>query len=252
MDITINPRYEHLRPLILKLPASNIVPDHVFCDNRNMVWQQRLGDVDVVVKRFKRPTLINCFVYTYLRPNKGIRAYRNAMRLHSLGIDSPEPMACLVQKHHGLVHTVWFMSLFSPATTLHDAYLQSDGQVREHLVKSYLDWAKNLLDHGVLQLDNNSRNTLVSLDADGNYHFALVDINRMRFVKHVTRKQAVAFFNCIYLNLPETFWLLHQYTDIPEDQLQDAMMQSIMIRKRRQMIINLKKPLKALIRKFKH
>lgn len=242
MQVTINPKYEHLRPLIEGLPTSEAVPEHVFCNERNAVWQQQLGDISVVIKRFKLPTLLNRFVYAYLRPNKGIRAYRNALKLRSMGIDSPEPVACLVQKRHGMVHTVWYVSVFSPARTLHDVYLESQGDEREKLVRSYLAWAKRLLGLGVLQLDNNSRNTLVSREADGSYHFALVDINRMRFVKRVTRKQVYAFFNCIYLNLPETFWLLHQYSEFTDDELLDAMELSVKLRKKRILQRKIKHP----------
>lgn len=89
----INSEYRSLMNFITGVPQHNYETDKVFCNRRNIVEKVSVGGCDYVIKRFKRPTWVNCFIYTFFRKNKARRAYEYAIILDRMGIDTPKPVA---------------------------------------------------------------------------------------------------------------------------------------------------------------
>ena len=69
----VHPDYARFEEFVRRLPQEDFPIDRVFCDRRNTVIATHDQGVPMVVKKYARPTLFNCFVYTFFRPSKGVR-----------------------------------------------------------------------------------------------------------------------------------------------------------------------------------
>ena len=217
MKVVITPIYEPYRTLIESLPTHGFTAQHIFCQHRNLVAVWQMGEYKTVVKRYKRPTWANCFIYTFFRKNKAQRAYENAQLLLSHGFESPEPIAYIVIKRYGLVHTCYFISAYLPWATLQqaDAAL-ADETDRLALWKSYMEFARDMHSHRLFLRDNNSSNILV--DSSGNrFRFALVDINRLQSNVRPQWPQLVTFFYQLGLPLERLLRILPYYRSMSEE-----------------------------------
>lgn len=178
MKIVMNPAFLPLTDFINGIPQHRYAVDKVFCNHRNTVELTRYQGVDLVVKRFKRPTLANCFVYTFLRKSKCRRAYENAFRLREKGVATAPPVAYMEKKKYGLFHTGWYISGYLPYPTLDEEYHRQDATGRDGLAWAAMDYLMSLFQKGIVNRDNNSSNILAFRE-NGNWQFALVDINRI-------------------------------------------------------------------------
>lgn len=179
MKIVVNPDYDNFHDYMMRLPeAQNHDVKKTFCNHRNTVDLRTVNGIDIVVKRYKRPTLFNCVVYTFFRKNKGQNAYENSLRLKELGVNVPDPIGYLVQKKYGFVHTVYFVCRYIPMTSVREHF--SDGERIGSLEKDLFHYYLHLGDLGVEHRDFNLSNILAEYNA-GKYEFALIDINRMTF-----------------------------------------------------------------------
>ena len=74
----VHPDYARFEDFVRRLPQENFPIDRVFCDRRNTVVATHDQGMAMVVKKYARPTLFNCFVYTFFaRPKpKGLTGMR--------------------------------------------------------------------------------------------------------------------------------------------------------------------------------
>lgn len=75
MRVIVNPKYTHLQKQIEEIPKFFADEGKVVYDGRNILKRISLDNVDVVVKSFKKPHIINRVVYSYFRQSKAARSY---------------------------------------------------------------------------------------------------------------------------------------------------------------------------------
>lgn len=94
MKFEITPCYKSLESFVrvLAVPLFFARNGEVLHEGRNMLKLFEVDGQRVVVKRYGRLSFFNRLVYGVLRKSKAERAYRHAMRLHKLGIDTPEEL----------------------------------------------------------------------------------------------------------------------------------------------------------------
>ena len=195
MKLYINPEYEHLRDDISNAISGNYVASKVFCHKRNIVEKFSMQGKEYVIKIYKKPNLCNRIAYSYFRKPKAERAYRNAVHLLELGIDTPKPVAYAMEKNKGLFSTGYFISEYLPYHLIHDAYSEMNDCEKEKLAKDFMDFTHEMHSKQVLPLDFNSSNIFYHYDEKtGHYCFALTDINRMRFGKTPTTSEVMRSF----------------------------------------------------------
>jgi hypothetical protein len=193
MRVVIDKRYEKYRNVINKIPANEIPVNKVFCNNRNIVYLIVLDHGERwVVKKYKRPTLANCVIYTWFRTNKAKRSFMYAYRLLSEGIETAYPIAYIEIPRHGFFHTGYYICEYQPYERLDKSDIKD-----EYLEKCFIDYAENLYNQGIVNYDLNPSNILVHRDEDGHYKFSLIDINRIHFKQTNWRKHIHAFLKCI-------------------------------------------------------
>ena len=181
----LNEKYEHLREWLEQLPESFGRLGKVIYDRRNQLRVIEAPDGTLVnAKRYCKAHVVNRVVYSLgIRQPKGLRAFRYPARLLERGINTPEPIAYIEQRRCGLLGLSYFISVQSPLK--HTLYEFGDAKegTYEEMAEALGRFAAMMHDREVLHLDYSPGNILWDKDEQGTYHFAVVDINRMRFGK---------------------------------------------------------------------
>lgn len=199
-SIRIAPGFEHLRAEFERIPEGGYPVEHVFCNKRNVVEASVIGGIPAVIKRFRTPGTVNAFVYGRLRPSKADRSFDNALRLHSLGIDTPEPMAVITRPDGARFARSWYVcrrvDVPSMKTHLPNEKLPQLMELLQgdEILAAFLDTAAGFFGTGVYPIDFNRGNFLLLRGADGRWHFPMVDLNRMRFGRVSPRMVARALY----------------------------------------------------------
>ena len=163
---------------------------------RNEVWRCVVTDgsgqpVPVIVKRYRRPKLLQRLCYSTFWTNKAVKAYHYGLRLLQLGIDTPRPLAALTLRNRwGMVCQYYLVTAESNDLscevltdergiyrTAHCAFSDADG-----LIDALARYLVQLHELGFLHGDTNLSNFRWHRDEDGRYQLSVIDINRSRFL----------------------------------------------------------------------
>lgn len=188
----INPKFRYLGNKIKQIPIHAYQVEKTFCNHRNTVELVKAANKLFVIKRYKRPTLANCIIYTWFRKPKTRRAYENAFLLEKNGIETAEPVGYIEQYKMGFFHTGWFISRYLPYKNVRDYYdsIRDDNE-RAKFAHAFWQFTNTLCKKHVLSKDYNTGNILTYMK-DNTYHFAMIDINRLKLGKPSTFEEAKA------------------------------------------------------------
>lgn len=155
----------------------------VFGDGkRNIIKLFDLEGVTVNIKSFKIPHLINKIAYKYFRKSKARRSYEYANRLIENGIGTPQPIAYAENfALSGLEKSYYISEHLHTDLTFRELVLQPDYPDHENILRQFTRFTFDLHQKGIEFLDHSPGNTLIKKGSEGNYHFYLVDLNRMNF-----------------------------------------------------------------------
>lgn len=177
--VELNPKYEALRPFITSLPDRFESEGTFIYGQRNCIKLFVAPDgTQLNVKRYHIPRSINRLVYSWnIRKPKGRRAYTYPTKLLACGIATPEPVAYIEERNHLLLLGFsYFVSIQCPYShTLYEV---------ERLMPLAIPLAQftaKMHAAGILHRDYSPGNILWDCDAKGQYHFSVVDTNRMYF-----------------------------------------------------------------------
>lgn len=208
MRITIQPSYEHLRDFITRLPQTFGQQGEILYQGRNCVKRFVENGQVIIVKRYKRPHLIQRIAYTWFRPSKARRAYDFALRLEEMQIATPAPIAYIEKKQGGLFCDSYFVSAYCPDPTLFPELVEKpdfDLDLAHALAAEVAKWHEKGFLHG----DLNLANILYRTSPDGQYAFTVIDINRSHFIPQPSKDQC--FTNL--MRLTHRIDLLRQLTE---------------------------------------
>ena len=109
--IVIHPKYQSLTHFIEQLPDIFLSEGEYIHDGRNKIKLFEVDGLRINVKRYRIPLFINRFIYLYCRKTKAERAYEYAIKLQEKGINTPSPIAYILEKKSGLLGFSYFISL---------------------------------------------------------------------------------------------------------------------------------------------
>ncbi len=205
MKIIVHPDYQPLLSTLGDIVNGKYSVEHVYCNRRNTVERVVLPDGrKVVVKRYKMPNSINRWVYGVLRKSKARRAYEFGLLLIEKGVDTPKPIAYMEQRLHGAMTWSWSVSEYVDATPFSELYAslrqlaaEGDTQAEQQIQKlrqSLTQYVVQLEEKNVVPGDFNHANILVT-EVEDDYHFSLVDINRMHIDKQATLHSTMKMYS---------------------------------------------------------
>ena len=188
MRYQINPKFANsarLLSFVESLPAVFANGGKLIWDGRNKIklfslaMQDESGEeMHIAVKRFKHLSLLQQIAYLFRR-SKASKAFRNGMELCRRGFDTPTPIACVETRQGPCIKEMFYLC---DETTLQSIEGQTDRpDWNKGLAAAFARYAASLHEKGILHNDLNDTNVLYAPLPDGDFRFAVIDINRMKF-----------------------------------------------------------------------
>lgn len=180
MNYEINEKYSSLKEVVLNIPKLFEESDNIIYKGRNTIKILNVDGLNLNIKSFKIPNIVNRFAYKYVRPSKAKRSFHYGQKLLSKGINTPDPVAYIE-------YSTCLGLTYSYYISIHE---QSDYTFRELIgrnideisgvLTAFTRFTYKLHEQGVYFIDHSPGNTLVKELGDS-YKFSLVDLNRTKF-----------------------------------------------------------------------
>lgn len=188
MNCKINPDFTADKDFIVNLPKRFNGEGETLYVGRNVVKAFCLNGVTLVVKRFKRPNIVQAVAYTFFKKSKAERAFLFAKMIREHGFNTPHEVAFIEIMRNGLLQDSFFVSTSCTLPPLSELLRRPDF---DHSVAAQLGrYVAKLHEKGVLHGDLNLTNILYDKASDGSYTFWLIDTDRSVF-KQTTRNDCL-------------------------------------------------------------
>lgn len=177
----IAPWAPDVAPLVEEIARHGVPADAVdIYQGRNRVVMLTRGDRDINIKAFRRPNVLNRYVYGTLRQSKARRSFEFASRLRCLGFDTPEPLAYIEMSEGRRFGDSYYLS--QQLEGFRDMRVIDEADDRAMLADQLGALMARMHDAGVWMKDFSQGNVLRRRTGrKQHYEFFLVDINRMEF-----------------------------------------------------------------------
>ena len=186
MKVVVDEKYQHLTDEIARLPQRMAEGEgEVVYDSRNRVVRFAVDGLSLMVKRFKRVNVVQQVVYSFFRKTKAERAFLFAHEFLKRGIDTPQPVAYMEERRHGLFTIGYFVSLETPGTET-SLLLREVQDYPRDLAEAVARQVVLMHSKGILHGDLNLSNFLVKpapapREGRTSYSFTMIDTNRSHF-----------------------------------------------------------------------
>ena len=180
--VIIHPRYRAALNTVLHLPDIFDTEGITLYRGRNVVKRFDTDNGTWVVKRYKRPNRVQRIAYTFFKKSKAERAYHYAWLMRERGIDTPEGIACILQKHNRLLQDSYFVATLCTYRPVFPELVPTE-HYDQQLAHSLAAFLVHMHRQGVMHGDLNLNNILYSRLADGQWHFCVIDTNRSLVTK---------------------------------------------------------------------
>ena len=198
--IVINPKYESLRKQIEEIPATAPKEDSIIYRGRNIIWRADIGGIDATIKSFHIPSAVNRIIYSTIRRSKARRSFDNAVKLQSLEIGTPEPIAYIEERVGGLLRRSYYICRMDPGQNIR--HWETEVANFDKMIHAFAGFTLELHQKGIFHKDYSPGNILFTVDDKGKYSFSLIDINRMQFgVK--SKRKLYRNFRCLNIDSEE-------------------------------------------------
>ena len=180
--VKVSDEYKTLEYWVKSLPVRWTNKEgEVIHSRRNELRDMTFGGVNMIVKSFAVPNLVNRLVYGVFRKSKAQRSYEYAEKLNSLGIKSPAPIAYYTERCGLLFSHSYYISKKSTCRyTFYDVIDNVKLENRELYLRCVGRMTAKMHEAGVYPLDYSGGNILLDV-VEGEPQFELVDLNRMSF-----------------------------------------------------------------------
>lgn len=186
--IIVHKDFSHLEKFICSLPDSFPHKGEKLHDGRNKVKRFRIAREWVVVKKFKRPNIVQKIVYTFFKSSKAERAYLFAEKLRGMGINTPHEIGYIEIRRKGLLDESYFISTQCSYAALSQIL---DGEdFSRKAADALAGYLVELHEKGILHGDLNLTNILYRIE-DDKYKFTLIDTNRSKFRESLGRNECL-------------------------------------------------------------
>ena len=179
MKEVINPAYGRFEDFVRRVPRIFSEEGKTIYKARNEIKVFEVDGVELNVKRYRVPLLINRIIYRFFRRPKAVRAYEYALRLVAKGFETPAPIAYILFRKKGFLGYSYFISLQSSYKTLYKVG-QRPVEENEDIFRALGTYMAKLHEAEVYHADFSPGNVLYDRTEEG-VKFSLIDINRMHF-----------------------------------------------------------------------
>ena len=148
---------------------------------RNTIKTTKLDNINLNIKSFKIPNVINQVAYKFFRKSKAQRSFEYAEKLMELKVGTPKPLAFFEYKTSLLFKKSFYISeQLDCDLTYRELIHDFNYPDYDNILRAFTRFTFSLHEKGIHFLDHSPGNTLIKRDGD-DYLFYLVDLNRMNF-----------------------------------------------------------------------
>lgn len=244
MKYKISDNFTHLTEQIKSIKSYFNDSNNSIHKARNELRVTKIDNVDVVIKSFKVPHLLNQIVYSFFRDSKAEKSYEYSLRLEALNISTPEPIAFVEFYRFGLLKESYFINRHVEYDfTIREVLLNSEHKDHDKILEEFAKFTYDLHKKGVFHLDYSPGNILIKL-IEGKYTFFLVDINRMKFGT-ISKENGFKNFNKLWANVDDMAIMAKAYARAAGYDPVEAVKKMVMYDAQNKRIKNFKKRLKG-------
>lgn len=191
MRMTIQPAYRDYSAFISRIPDIFDTEGEMIYQGRNTIKRFMYEGREWIVKRYKKPNLIQRISYTFFKKSKAERAYLFSFELQARGIDTPEGIAYIENRRNGLVDDCFFISATCNDRTVNSTFGGKE-EFDTHLADCLAAFFVQMHTKGVLHGDLNLSNILYhKKDEEDAFAFSVIDTNRSVFKSSPTRQECL-------------------------------------------------------------
>jgi len=180
MKPVVNPAYGHLTSFVEAIPDLFDKEGEMIYKERNQIKVFTVGNEKIIVKSFKIPLFFNRIIYTHFRSSKAERSYENALKLIERQINTPQPVGYIKRQKNGLLADSYYVSIYKEYPGMLRELRYHTLEETKDLVSAFVRFTVDIHEKDVFPLDYSPGNILYEKIGD-EYHFCLIDINRMQF-----------------------------------------------------------------------
>ena len=175
--LVVHPDFKELKDWILSIPQLFTNGDgEIIYKGRNELRAFSHQGTRYVVKAFRRPNLVNRFVYGFLRPSKAKRAYLHAEMLR--GVGTPRPVGYLNIRQGFLFDRSYLITLEAECPHVYRELFEQKFEYEEEVLREIGRVTALLHNHGYAHKDYGRGNILFKQTPEG-IKLEIVDLNRM-------------------------------------------------------------------------
>jgi hypothetical protein len=177
--LVLHPDYQHLKEFMYSLPQRfKDCEGELIHNGRNQLRTIEYEGQRFVVKAFKRPHLINQFIYGIFRPSKAKRSYEHALLMQEIGVGTPQPIGYINIRKGCLFDKSYYVCLESECKHVYQELFEKHFDYEEEVLRAVGKLTALLHNHGYAHKDYGRANILFVKKEDG-IKLDLVDLNRL-------------------------------------------------------------------------
>lgn len=211
MRIKIHPDFIHFSNFIESIPSIFQNSGESIYEGRNSVKKFSFEGDNFIVKRFKRPNIIQSITYSFFKKSKAERAFLYAGIFRERGIDTPHEIAFIEKYKNGILSDSYFISKECNYPSLIDNIsIDTDKELITELAAFFVKLHEKKIFHGDLNLSN------ILYDKVGNKatQFTLIDTNRSIIGANDTEKNSLSNLVRVTHNREILSYIILQYITI--------------------------------------
>lgn len=243
--LELNKEFKELEPLLIDIKSNFQTSNNLIHSARNKLKTIKYNNLDIVIKSFKVPNIINQFAYTYLRSSKAKKSYLHALKLEELGITTPQPIGYIEFFSSFLLKESFFLSIQTHYDfTIREVLLNKDWPDHDLILQKFGEFSYDIHSKGVLHKDYSPGNILISKIEEKEYRFDLVDINRMEF-KELSHNKKMKNLSKLWADEDDMRLIASAYAKKGNLSIEDTSKEMIKYDLKNKKIKNFKKKLKG-------
>lgn len=179
--IVISPDDTALQNFIMELPKTFSVMGTTLYKGRNTVKAFSINGRTLVVKRYKRPNLVQRVAYSFFKRSKAERAYLYAQIMREKGINTPREIAYIELCEGMLLSDSFFVS--EPCMLPSLSKILGNGRFNRDAADALAHQLVVMHEKGVMHGDLNLTNILYKRNENNSFTFWFIDTNRSSFIQ---------------------------------------------------------------------
>lgn len=216
MRLHLDPSHKGLHEFVKKLPTLfERGEGTVLHAGRNTIRQLAQEGELLAAKRFRQPGALQGILYAHIRRSKARRSFEHAVRLISLGIGTPQPVAWSEYRRKGRLTDSFYVSHYSDLKPLSEFAARFPDTASRPVLDAFARFVAELHEKGIDHRDFNQGNILCGYSPEKEqWRFELIDINRMRFLdRPLTPRQCMINLRRLSCPAPAFLYILDRYAE---------------------------------------